>query len=444
MNQPRRKSAFRIEPFRHKVEMDPRYAEKTWGILEDAIHQIYNHNASGLSFEELYRYAFYPSRGASSLPPLLPSSTCGIPNSRISRPHPPHLQPQRLGAQLRRALPDAIPRIYNHNASGLSFEELYRNAYNMVLHKYGGRLYAGLVVAQRAQHGAALHKYGDRLYAGLVWLLHSRLSFPPSLCLPIYVSPANQQRAQHGAALHNNAYNMVLHKYGDRLYAGLVSTMTAHLKGVAAAIEAAHGPLFLNELDARAGERHDMTAHLKGVAPAIEAAHGPLFLNELDARWALLYAGLVSTMTAHLKGVAAAIEAAHGPLFLNELDARWVRSELETPGLVSTTTAHLKGVAAAIEAAHGPLFLNELDARAGEHHDMTAHRKGVAAAIEAAHGPLFLNELDARWHDYSKSLQMVRDILMYMDRTTCHSCYVLPCCLPSPVPLPSLLRLQVA
>ncbi|CAI5532968.1 unnamed protein product [Closterium sp. Naga37s-1] len=251
MNQPRRKSAFRIEPFRHKVEMDPRYAEKTWGILEDAIHQIYNHNASGLSFEELYRYAFYPSRGASSLPPLLPSSTCGIPNSRISRPHPPHLQPQRLGAQLRRALPDAIPRIYNHNASGLSFEELYRNAYNMVLHKYGGRLYAGLVVAQRAQHGAALHKYGDRLYAGLVWLLHSRLSFPPSLCLPIYVSPANQQRAQHGAALHNNAYNMVLHKYGDRLYAGLVSTMTAHLKGVAAAIEAAHGPLFLNELDAR-------------------------------------------------------------------------------------------------------------------------------------------------------------------------------------------------
>ncbi|CAI5462909.1 unnamed protein product [Closterium sp. Yama58-4] len=103
MNQPRRKSAFHIEPFRHKVEMDPRYAEKTWGILEDAIHQIYNHNASGLSFEELYR----------------------------------------------------------------------------------------------------------------------------------------------------NAYNMVLHKYGDRLYAGLVSTMTNHLKGVAAAIEAAHGPLFLNELDAR-------------------------------------------------------------------------------------------------------------------------------------------------------------------------------------------------
>ena len=55
MNQPPRKNAFKIGPFRHKVEMDPQYAEKTWRILEDAIQQVYNHNASGLSFEELYR-----------------------------------------------------------------------------------------------------------------------------------------------------------------------------------------------------------------------------------------------------------------------------------------------------------------------------------------------------------------------------------------------------
>jgi hypothetical protein len=39
----------------------------------------------------------------------------------------------------------AIHEIYNHKASGLSFEELYRNAYNMVLHKYGEKLYSGLV-----------------------------------------------------------------------------------------------------------------------------------------------------------------------------------------------------------------------------------------------------------------------------------------------------------
>jgi hypothetical protein len=30
-------------------------AEKTWGILQSAIKEIHNQNASGLSFEELYR-----------------------------------------------------------------------------------------------------------------------------------------------------------------------------------------------------------------------------------------------------------------------------------------------------------------------------------------------------------------------------------------------------
>lgn len=55
MSAPKKKT-FKIEPFKHRVEMDPKYAEKTWKLLEHAIHEIYNHNASGLSFEELYRY----------------------------------------------------------------------------------------------------------------------------------------------------------------------------------------------------------------------------------------------------------------------------------------------------------------------------------------------------------------------------------------------------
>lgn len=50
-----KKRNFQIEAFKHRVVMDPKYADKTWKILEDAIHEIYNHNASGLSFEELYR-----------------------------------------------------------------------------------------------------------------------------------------------------------------------------------------------------------------------------------------------------------------------------------------------------------------------------------------------------------------------------------------------------
>ncbi|XP_055346043.1 cullin-3-like isoform X2 [Paramacrobiotus metropolitanus] len=41
-------------------------------------------------------------------------------------------------------LKSAIQEIQRKNNSGLSFEELYRNAYTMVLHKHGARLYEGL------------------------------------------------------------------------------------------------------------------------------------------------------------------------------------------------------------------------------------------------------------------------------------------------------------
>ncbi|XP_055371842.1 cullin-3 isoform X2 [Condylostylus longicornis] len=42
------------------------------------------------------------------------------------------------------SLKNAIQEIQKKNNSGLSFEELYRNAYTMVLHKHGNRLYVGL------------------------------------------------------------------------------------------------------------------------------------------------------------------------------------------------------------------------------------------------------------------------------------------------------------
>ncbi|CAL5325072.1 hypothetical protein CsSME_00004254 [Camellia sinensis var. sinensis] len=103
-----KKRNFQIEAFKHRVVVDPKYAEKTWKILEHAIHEIYNHNASGLSFEELYR----------------------------------------------------------------------------------------------------------------------------------------------------NAYNMVLHKFGEKLYSGLVSTMTLHLKEIAKSIEAAQGGLFLEELNRKWAEHN--------------------------------------------------------------------------------------------------------------------------------------------------------------------------------------------
>lgn len=56
-----RKKNFQIEAFKHRVVVDPKYPEKTWKILEHAIHEIYNHNASGLSFEELHRFCAFAS-----------------------------------------------------------------------------------------------------------------------------------------------------------------------------------------------------------------------------------------------------------------------------------------------------------------------------------------------------------------------------------------------
>jgi hypothetical protein len=41
-------------------------------------------------------------------------------------------------------LENFFQEIQRKNNSGLSFEELYRNAYTMVLHKHGERLYSGL------------------------------------------------------------------------------------------------------------------------------------------------------------------------------------------------------------------------------------------------------------------------------------------------------------
>jgi cullin 3 len=51
-------------------------------------------------------------------------------------------------------LKNAIQEIQKKNNSGLSFEELYRNAYTMVLNKYGEKLYTGLkeVVTEHLVH----------------------------------------------------------------------------------------------------------------------------------------------------------------------------------------------------------------------------------------------------------------------------------------------------
>ncbi|VEL20543.1 unnamed protein product [Protopolystoma xenopodis] len=58
------------------------------------------------------------------------------------RAFPSHMD-ERFVNQIWKQLEKAIIEIQKKNNSGLSFEELYRNAYTLVLHKHGERLYAG-------------------------------------------------------------------------------------------------------------------------------------------------------------------------------------------------------------------------------------------------------------------------------------------------------------
>ena len=85
------------QPMTH-VQMDPNYAENTWSLLK-----------------------------VGDGPRATPKSRGYTLSHRLMQP------------LLR--LQGAIHEIHKQNASGLSFEELYRNAYNMVLHKYGEMLY---------------------------------------------------------------------------------------------------------------------------------------------------------------------------------------------------------------------------------------------------------------------------------------------------------------
>jgi cullin 3 len=43
---------------------------------------------------------------------------------------------------------------------------------------------------------------------------------------------------------------------------------------------------------------------------------------------------------------------------------------------------------------------------------VTEHLRDIAAKIEETQGPAFMTELKLRWDDHTKSMQMIRDILM--------------------------------
>jgi cullin 3 len=122
------KQKFHIQPFKQHAPMDDDHVQKTWSTLRHAIDQIFAHNASGLSFEELYRCA---ARGG------------GV----VARRAALRVRQRRFHATL--ALPDT--RAYRPAHAPPSPAVAHRrNAYNMVLHKHGERLYNGLTETVRA------------------------------------------------------------------------------------------------------------------------------------------------------------------------------------------------------------------------------------------------------------------------------------------------------
>lgn len=70
----------------------------------------------------------------------------------------------------------AIQEIQRKNNSGLSFEELYRNAYTMVLHKHGEKLYLGLkqVVTEHLQNTVSCFAL-RRIRLMQTWFLYRHL-----------------------------------------------------------------------------------------------------------------------------------------------------------------------------------------------------------------------------------------------------------------------------
>ncbi|MCH83618.1 cullin-3-like protein, partial [Trifolium medium] len=61
------------------------------------------------------------------------------------------------------------------------------------------------------------------------------------------------------------AYNMVLQNFGEKLYSGLVATMTSHLKEMAKSVEAIQGDSFLEELNKKWNHHHESLQMIRDI-----------------------------------------------------------------------------------------------------------------------------------------------------------------------------------
>ena len=76
---------------------------------------------------------------------------------------------------------------------------------------------------------------------------------------------------------------MVINKFGDRLYTGLVTTITAHLAYIAAGVEEAQGESFLRELKTRWDNHNKSMQMIRDILmvsaaglPVSHSAHPPV------------------------------------------------------------------------------------------------------------------------------------------------------------------------
>lgn len=129
-------------------------------------------------------------------------------------------------------LKDAIQEIQRKNNSGLSFEELYRNAYTMVLHKHGERLYNGLkevVTAHletKVRHDVTLSLQNNFLHTlNTAWSDH-QTSMVMIRDILMYMDRVYVQQNNC-----ENVYNLGLILFRDKVvrYAGISTHLTSTL-----------------------------------------------------------------------------------------------------------------------------------------------------------------------------------------------------------------------
>ena len=88
-----------------------------------------------------------------------------------------------------RVLDKAIDDIYEHNSNKLSFEELYRAAYNMGLQKCGAELYASVERKIRGRLETVANKIADKVRLVSVCSRPRGIVVSVANCLPHRFAP---------------------------------------------------------------------------------------------------------------------------------------------------------------------------------------------------------------------------------------------------------------